>query len=96
MPVSTQGAGSGRRAVRLHVELHEHVVPDLDVAVAVLLGAARGPPAMSGPWSKISEQGPQGPVSAIIQKLSLAYAPLLSPMRTTRSGGRPISLVQMS
>jgi len=53
---------------------------------------------MSGPWSKkISEQGPQGPVSAIIQKLSLAYfAPLLSPMRTTRSGGRPISFVQMS
>ena len=43
------------------------------------------------------EQGPQGPVSAIIQKLSDLYLPpLLSPMRTTRSGGRPISFVQMS
>ena len=30
------------RAVRLHVVLHEHVVPDFDVAVAVLLRAARG------------------------------------------------------
>ena len=27
-------------AVSLHVELHEHVVPDLDVAVAILLGTA--------------------------------------------------------
>jgi hypothetical protein len=33
------------------VELHEHVVPDLDVAVAVLLGEPGGPPATSGPWS---------------------------------------------
>ena len=29
------------RTIRLHVELHEHVVPDLDVAVAVLVGRAR-------------------------------------------------------
>src|SRR5690606_37496947 len=38
-------AGRGQRlhaAVRLHVELHEHVVPDLDVAVAVLVRAAGG------------------------------------------------------
>ena len=37
-------AGRGQRlhaAVRLHVELHEHVVPDLDVAVAVLVGRCR-------------------------------------------------------
>jgi hypothetical protein len=37
-------AGGGQRrdrAVFLHVELHEHVVPDLDEAVAVFLGAAR-------------------------------------------------------
>jgi hypothetical protein len=36
-------AGCGQlldRAVGLHVELHEHVVPDLDVAVAVFVGAA--------------------------------------------------------
>jgi hypothetical protein len=36
-------AGRGQlldRAVGLHVELHEHVVPDLDVAVAVFIGAA--------------------------------------------------------
>jgi hypothetical protein len=41
--------------------------------------------------------GPAGPVSAICQKLSLAYcAPLLSPMRMQRSAGTPISFVQMS
>ncbi len=39
------GVDAGRRqrldaAVGLHVELHEHVVPDLDVAVAVFVGAA--------------------------------------------------------
>ena len=28
-------------AIRLHVKLHEHVVPNFNVAVAVLLGAAR-------------------------------------------------------
>jgi hypothetical protein len=36
-------AGRGQRldrAVFLHVELHEHVVPDLDEAVAVFVGAA--------------------------------------------------------
>ncbi len=38
-------AGRGQRrdrAVLRHVELHEHVVPDLDKAVAVFVGAARG------------------------------------------------------
>ena len=41
MPVSIDGAGSGLSvAVRLPVELHEHVVPDLDVAVAAALDAA--------------------------------------------------------
>src|SRR5690606_2123742 len=41
------GVDAGRRqrqqgAVWLAVELHEHQVPDLDVAVAVLVGRARG------------------------------------------------------
>ena len=38
-------AGGGQRrdgAGLVHVELHEHVVPDLDEAVAVFIGAARG------------------------------------------------------
>ena len=69
-------------AVGLGVELHEHEVPDLDVAVLV---AVPGPP--SGPYSgprsqKISELGPHGPVSAMRQKLS-------SPRRWIRSGGTP-------
>jgi hypothetical protein len=40
---------------------------------------------------------PHGPVSAICQKLSDANgAPLLSPMRTMRATGTPMSLFQMS
>ena len=38
-------AGRGQldqAAIGLHVELHEHVIPDLDEAVAVFAGAARG------------------------------------------------------
>ncbi len=56
------------------------------------------PPQMWSPWSKkISEHGPQGPVSPIAQKLSDAYfSPLLSPIRIIRSGAKPISLFQMS
>ncbi|OGX14166.1 MAG: hypothetical protein A3K11_11765 [Nitrospirae bacterium RIFCSPLOWO2_12_FULL_63_8] len=42
-------------------------------------------PGTDGPWSKwISEQGPQGPVSAICQKLSV------SSQRTIRDAGTPI------
>ena len=41
MPVSIDGAGSGvQRAVGAALELHEHVVPDLDVAIAVARRAA--------------------------------------------------------
>ena len=44
MPVSIDGAGSGFSApVGLPVELHEDVVPDLDVAVAAALEAAAAP-----------------------------------------------------
>jgi hypothetical protein len=39
------------RALRIAVELHEHEVPDLDVAVAVLAGRSRRPAFDSGPWS---------------------------------------------
>ena len=61
-------------AVGLRVELHEHEVPDLDVAVlARSPGRRRG--RSSGPRSqKISELGPHGPVSAMRQKLSVAEA----------------------
>jgi hypothetical protein len=39
------------RARLVAVELHEHEVPDLDVAVAVRIGEPGGPPSTSGPWS---------------------------------------------
>ena len=43
MPVSIDGRGSGRRGAVLELlELHEDEVPDLDEAVAVLVGAAGG------------------------------------------------------
>jgi hypothetical protein len=51
MPVSTQGGSGHASPAVVAVELHEHVVPDLDEAVAVFFGRARGPPQMSGPWS---------------------------------------------
>ena len=48
-----------------------------------------GPPGMSSPWSKkISEQGPQGPVSPMDQKLSLVG------MRMIRSSERPAIFFQ--
>lgn len=69
--VHARGRQRVHDAVRGAVELHEHVVPDLDVAVAVLFRRTGRPPQISGPWSKkISVQGPQGPVSPIAQKLS--------------------------
>ena len=47
-------------------------------------GAAPGAAPGAGPWRrKISEQGPQGPVSAISQKLSA------SPLANSRSRGTP-------
>jgi hypothetical protein len=74
------------------------VVPDFDEAVAVFTGAARRAAGDVGAVVvKDFRAGAAGPVSAIIQKLSDLYLPpLLSPIRITRSGGRPISLVQMS
>jgi len=67
--------------------------PDLrhDLAAGLSVGL------VAAGLGSIDYHGPQGPVSAICQKLSEAYfAPLLSPMRTHRSGGTPISFVQMS
>jgi hypothetical protein len=79
------------------IELHECQVPDLDVAVAVFVGRAGGHRECADRDRRRSRCRPQGPVSAICQKLSDAYsAPLLSPMRTMRSGGRPISLCHKS
>ncbi len=76
MPVSMEGFGRGvMRAVCGPVELHEDEVPQLQVAVAVALAdaAVGSPQAISSPWSmRISEQGPQGPVSPIAQKLSFS------------------------
>ncbi len=40
-----------QRAVGRAVELHEHEVPDLDVAIAVLVGRTRRAAGTSGPWS---------------------------------------------
>ena len=51
MPVSTEGLGSDDHAGLVAVELHEDVVPDLDVAVAVPSGDPGGHPRLSGPWS---------------------------------------------
>ena len=52
-------------------------------------GLQGGPPWREGPWSmKISEQGPQGPVSPICQKLSEV------PMRMMRSSEKPAILRQ--
>ena len=93
--MSTHGAGSGvERARRVAVELHEDQVPDLEPAVALALDAQarRGPPpprrrGASSPWKKwISEQGPQGPVSPIAQKLSLAPS---SRMRSAGTCAQP-------
>ena len=55
------------------VVLHEHQVPDFDVAVAVRLGRARRAARnfRHRGHKKFREQGPQGPVSPICQKLSM-------------------------
>ena len=83
-PVSTFLAGRSVRLPSCVAEvLHEHEVPELDVAVARPPWA--GPPSAphSGPQSqKISEHGPHGPVSPISQKLSLSR-------RWMRSHGEP-------
>jgi hypothetical protein len=63
-----------RRAIGLALELHEHVVPDLDhLRVVVVHQLAAGLLRLlfgvrTSTW--ISVQGPQGPVSPISQKLS--------------------------
>ena len=54
-------------------------------------GLSGGPPAIDGPWSKkISEHGPQGPVSPMRQKLSSVG------MRMMRSSDRPATLRQIA
>ena len=56
-----------------------------------LVALPGGPPAILSPWSKkISEQGPQGPVSPIIQKLSFTlpwtiWTAGLQPLETNRA-----------
>ena len=99
--MSTDGLRQRRQPARLvAVELHEHEVPDLDVAVAVGLGRAGRPAGDLGAVvvEDLASTGPHGPVSPICQKLSLwnGGPPGLSPMRTMRSAGTPISFVQMS
>jgi hypothetical protein len=72
------GLGSSREAaVGELLVLHEHEVPQLGVALvlvggaeqALTLGVAGGPLAVE---DVDLEQGPQGPVSPIAQKFSLA------------------------
>ena len=89
-PVSMLGFGQRRRgAVGSLVVLHEHEVPDLDVAVVVgRRTAARAP--NSGPRSqKISDDGPHGPVSPMLPEV------VSSPRRWMRSAGKPTSSRQM-
>ena len=76
------------RAVRLPVELHEHVVPDLDEAVAACT-RRRGTPAPRRARGRRGSSGSPssgrtGPVSPIAQKLSAApsSAMRVAPART--------------
>ena len=75
-------------AVGLGVELHEHEVPDLEVAVFALgrsaLGAELGPEVVEDLRRRAARAG-----VAHRQKLSA------SPMRWTRSAGRPTTSVQI-
>ena len=79
-----------QRAAFAAIELHEHVVPDLDVPFAVALDALCRPARSQGMWLPrkymISEQRPQGPVSPICQKLSARPS---SVMRDARHERRP-------
>ena len=90
-PVSMFCLGSGASVPSaLAVELHEHEVPDLDVALlAAVQRAALGP--VLGALVEVDlRDGPHGPVSPISQKLSS------SPRRWMRSAGTPTASRQMS
>ena len=92
MPVSIEGLGRSTRSPGAALlVLHEHEVPELEEAVAVLRPALPGgPPATLSPWSKkISEQGPHGPVSPADQKLSEVA------MRMILSSAKPVTFFQM-
>ena len=71
--MSMLGFGSGERgAVGLLVELHEHEVPDLDVAVGRRWPATAVGTELGAEVLEDLRDGPQGPVSPICQKLSVA------------------------
>jgi hypothetical protein len=95
--VDVFGGQRGEGAVGVRVELDEDVVPDLDAARADELFTSLRPSASSSEGRRlkwISEHGPQGPVSPIIQKLSF-----LLPLTMWTAGSRPASvkiLAQMS
>ena len=85
MPVSIEGRGSGRRSpgatwsycMKTRFQNSRKRSPSSSAEPG-------GPPAIPAPRSmKISEQGPQGPVSPICQKLSEV------PMRMILSSGKP-------
>ncbi len=72
------------------LRLHEDQVPDLDEALGRRRAWGRRRAPYAGPLSmKISESGPQGPVSPMAQKLSS------SPMRWIRSGRTPTVSIQI-
>ena len=92
MPVSMDGEGSGRRTPSgpwsnsMKTRFQSSTKRSLPCSIR-----RKGSPAsMSSPRSKwISEQGPQGPVSPMAQKLSFL------PKRKIRGSGTPISLAQI-
>ena len=90
--VDNLGGKSFQAAVRLAVELHEHEVPDFKEAVAVALAdAAVRAAGHVRPLIEVDfRTGPQGPVSPMLQKLSL------SPRRKMRSGATPATFCQSS
>ena len=92
MPVSIEGLGSSTRVsastcsycMKTRFQISMKRSPSSS-------GLPGGPPGISGPWSKkISEQGPQGPVSPMAQKLSEVA------IRRIRSSGSPAILRQSS
>jgi hypothetical protein len=92
MPVSIEGLGSGVRdpsaicsnCMKTRFQISTKRSPSAS-------GEPGGPPQILSPWSQnSSEQGPQGPVSPMDQKLS---APA---MRMMRLSGRPVIFFQSS
>ena len=92
MPVSTDGFGNGlEHAVARPIVLHEHEIPDLDVAVAVLVGRSR-----RTAWdlrAVIVEN-----LAARTAGAGVAHLPEIGasrPSRVQRVGSMPISSVQI-